>query len=122
MITDEDLAMAFDRVARTPDGALIYRYLQKIQMGVLADPDPSDCALRQDFGKRTFAARLMGLMAKGIDESGGRTDLPGDTRASGAPVVFVTKPVESRRRLTPRQWIAEHDPEVTGALTAGSGE
>jgi hypothetical protein len=115
MITDDDLAAAWDRVARTADGALIYRYLQKIQMGILADLDPSDSALRAEHGKRSLATRLMGLMAKGLDESGGRTDLPGDDseRASDRPVVFRTihKPAGQRHESN-REWLIRNDPEL----------
>lgn len=116
MITDDDLIKAWDRIARTPDGALIYRYFQKIIMGNLDDLDPSDRALRSHAARRRFAAELMGLMAKGLDESGGRTDLPNDDagQPSGRPVVFRTNPRPAgHRRESNRDWLIRNDPELS---------
>jgi hypothetical protein len=48
--------------------------------------------LRQDQGERTFAAKLIGLMAKGIFESGGRT---GSSDGSTATPVAVSSPLSS---------------------------
>ena len=59
---------AIDRIARTADGAILYRYLQKMLCGV-AGVEASDCALRQYEGRRMFASELMGLMAGGITDS-----------------------------------------------------
>lgn len=119
MIADEDLAKAIDRLAHTPDGHLLYRYLQKILMGVLAGA-PGESALTRNEGRRSLAAELMGLMAKGIDESGS-TDTPADTRASERPVVFVTRgAVAVNRRATYREHAARTDPELT-ALRHGDG-
>lgn len=87
MISDEDIAKAWDAIARTPAGALIYRHLQKVLMGTLETTD-GGALLRHD-GRRTLARDLMAMMAKGIDDSGGRTESsePG-SRASERPVVF----------------------------------
>lgn len=86
MISDEDIDKALDRIARTPDGELLYRHFQKTMMGMLPDHAPDESALRTEHGRRRFAAELMAKMAKGIDESGGRTD--SSSRASERTVVF----------------------------------
>lgn len=67
-IETKDIHEAIDRLARTPDGQMLYRYLQKTLCAVMTG-DHHDGALRQFEGRRIFAAELMGLMAKGIDES-----------------------------------------------------
>lgn len=85
MITDEDMAKALDRIAHTADGQLLYRYLQKTLLGVLAGPTEAG-ALNFDNGRRTFASQLMGHMAKGIDESGGSA---ADGRPSERSVTFA---------------------------------
>lgn len=72
MITDDELHQAWDRIARTADGRTIYLHLQRRLMAVCAAAD--DSTLREDSGERKFAAKLIGLMAKGIEESGGSSD------------------------------------------------
>ena len=104
MIDDEQLKLAIDRIARTADGELLYRYLQKTLMGVLAEHGPADCALRTEHGRRRFAADLMAMMAKGIDESGGRSDTDTGGKSSERTVIFrAREPVAVRRRLSRRQ-------------------
>src|SRR5947209_8749872 len=68
---------AIDRIARTPDGAALYVHLQRRLM--LIPVDMSDGALRADQGERRFASQLIGLMAKGVFESGGRAGHTGST-------------------------------------------
>lgn len=75
MTTDDDLKAAIDRLARTADGRELYLYLQKTLLS-LAIGDRTDGALREHEGRRMFAADLMSLMAKGIEESGGRDNQP----------------------------------------------
>jgi hypothetical protein len=79
-IDDKTLQDALYRIARTDDGLLLYRYLQKTLCGVIQSADSS--ALNQDNGRRTFASELMAQMSKGIEESasGGRE--------SARPVIF----------------------------------
>lgn len=72
MIEQREMDEAIDRIARTADGQKLYLFLQKRLMAVATTAD--DSTLRQDNGERMFAAKLIGLMAKGIAESGGRTD------------------------------------------------
>ncbi len=114
-ITDDDISKAWDAVAHTLDGALIYAHLQKIAIGRLSG-DPSDSALRADHGRRSLAHELMGLMAKGIDESGGRTDSTGtEQRASARPLVFaVRQPAAVSRRESPRAFAIRTSAESGG--------
>lgn len=68
---------AIDRIARTPDGAALYVFLQRRLMAIpIAD---GEGALRLDLGERSFAKELIGHMAKGALESGGRTGITGST-------------------------------------------
>ena len=90
MITDEIMYEAIDRIARTADGELFYRWLQKRLTAVVHTPN--DSALRQDAGERMLAQTLMGLMAKGMRETNGhRTD---------AAVIFTS----------PEQRASQHHP------------
>jgi hypothetical protein len=68
VIENKDVLEAIDRIARTPDGQMLFHHLQKILLNV-ATPDVNDGALRQLEGRRMFASELMGLMAKGIADS-----------------------------------------------------
>jgi hypothetical protein len=86
-IQAEQLRNAIDRLARTEDGRTLYLFLQRRLMGVCHLPD--DGALRSDNGERKFAAALMGLMAKGIQESGGRASSSSDGSGGDQPIVFA---------------------------------
>jgi len=106
-LPDKLLLEAIDRIARTPDGRLAYLYLQRRMMEVTSLNDP--CALSADNGERRFAARLLGLMAKGILESGGRTSSGDGTGGTEQPIVSPPgQPVDARgtrgagRRITER--------------------
>lgn len=113
MMTDEDMRNALDRIARTADGELFYRWLQKELQRIGSSTDPG--ALQQLNGRRSLAHDLMGLMAKGLDESGGR-EQPGDGRdgqPSERPVVYArSKPTVAsrqhgvRRRVTDKTIVA----------------
>jgi hypothetical protein len=67
-IETDEIREAIDRIARTPDGHLLYRFFQKTLCAVAAG-NVDDGALRQHEGRRRFASEMMGLMAKGIDDS-----------------------------------------------------
>jgi hypothetical protein len=107
--TNPECLAAIDRIARTPDGAALYVFLQRRLMSIsIAD---SDGALRADQGERTFAAKLIGVMAKGIFESGGRTGITGSSSGPGGSEQPVVVPVPravrsadpgSRRRINER--------------------
>lgn len=122
MITDEETAAALDRIARTSDGELLYRHLQKHLMGTIADHAPDDSALRTEHGMRRFAASLMAKMARGIDESGGSSTSSGtDGKRSERTVVFApSKPGVSGRHVSARDYLAKHDPEFQ-RLTVNPG-
>ncbi|MDB6085547.1 MAG: hypothetical protein JWN43_3428 [Gammaproteobacteria bacterium] len=92
-INDTRLIEAIDRIARTPDGRSLYLFLQRRMMAVCTSEEAS--ALYRSEGERTFAARLIGLMATGMAESGGRTSSSGGTGGdTEQPIVFaVPKPV-----------------------------
>jgi hypothetical protein len=68
-IGSEDFVKAIDRLARTEDGRLLYLYFQKVLCAITSDSE-LERALQRNEGRRKFAAELMGLMAKGIRESG----------------------------------------------------
>jgi hypothetical protein len=120
MIDNQQIDEAIDRIARTPDGELFYRFLQMRIMGILADPAAPDSALRIEHGRRSFAAELMAKMAKGIDESGGRTD--SSSRASERTVVFRAR--EPRAASSPRDargFLRANDPEYARIVAGGTG-
>lgn len=122
MINDDDITQAIDRIARTQDGELLYRHLQKILCGVVRGAP--DHTLREHVGRQILASDLMGLMAKGIDESGGRTSTSSDATGSSAserPVVFAPRAhVEPRtiQRGPARRGIDPGDPELADYYAA----
>ena len=69
----QQIAEALDRIARTADGLILYRHLEKQLCAVCLDLGHG--ALRRHEGYRMFARELMGFMAEGIDASGGRSVL-----------------------------------------------
>lgn len=109
--TEQAIHEAIDRIARTPDGAMLYVHLQRRLMSIsVAD---AEGALRLDQGERTFASKLIGLMAKGIFESGGRTGHSGSSIGPGGgeqPIVVASpEPVRSGRARNPGgRRISEH--------------
>lgn len=110
MITDDDLAKALDRIARTADGLLLYRFLQKVLCGVI--PASQLGALPFDHGRRSFASELMGRMAKGVDESSG------NRAESDRPVTFA---VAGPRRAEPATRGAGRRVTLDAERPAGSG-
>lgn len=107
MIDDEEMHEAWDRVARTEDGKKIYLHLQKRLMAVASTGD--DSTLRADNGERMFAAKLIGLMAKGIAESGGRTDSILTFSVAGPRA--VSRPHGAGRRITADTAVPGYDAE-----------
>lgn len=107
-INEQDMIEAFDRIARTGDGQIAYRYFQKVLMGFLDDADPSPGALRENNARRKFASELMGLMSKGIEESGRSS-----TAASERPVVIVRRSATAvNARVNARDFLLANDPEL----------
>lgn len=123
MISDDELLRAIERIALTPDGELLYRFLQRTAQSVLVDPGQDVGALWMNEGGRKFALDLMKRMAKGIDERGRRTDNPGTLDRTEQPVAFaVAKPVDvSRARPSIRDRLAASDPELIAASRGGGG-
>jgi hypothetical protein len=112
MLDDQQMKDAIGRIAHTPDGHALYLFLQKTlsAVPVLGDGD----ALRAHHGRRTFAAELMAAMAEGIRDSHGGRD-PTDH-----PIVFVTRePVRLAGRISPREHIANTDPELNPGPAGG---
>jgi hypothetical protein len=103
-ITDQHFEEAIERIAGTADGQLLYLYLQRRLMKL--PPNLDDGPLRADLGERMFASRLIGLMAKGMQERGGRTGSSDTSSGSARPIVFAvagsrvasTSPGGTRRR------------------------
>jgi len=118
-LTGQDMRDALDRVARSSDGVLLYRYLQKTLCAVTTDSMPEG-ALRRNEGRRSLAAELMGLMAEGI-RSSGRADSPITFALAGARAVARTR--GAGRRVTADTivsgWSTDTEP---GPRTNGSGE
>jgi hypothetical protein len=118
MIDEKIINDAIDRIACTSDGEILYRYLQQVVCETSIPP--TDSALREHSGRRRFAADLMGLMAKGIDASGGRN-------GSERPVILGRRePGDARRKLSAREWLAgqpkwDDDPNYTSTGSAGAG-
>jgi hypothetical protein len=117
VITDDLLKEAIDRIARTPDGRLLYLWLQRRMMGVCASTEPG--ALQTDHGERRFASTLIGLMAKGMDESGGRDTSTGGRGTSEPAIIFaLPRPVASPdsrgagRRITADTRVPGYDREA----------
>jgi hypothetical protein len=117
MIESQDIKDAWDRIARTSDGLLIYRHLQRIVMGTAG---PDDSALPRLEGRRRLAADLMAFMSEGIAEN------------DRACVTFaVAKPAPTSatrgagRRITSSTFVAGYDTpdnfSAGGAGNAGTG-
>ena len=110
-INNKDIEEAWDRIARTADGQIAYRHLQKVRMGL--PPAMDDGALRHSEGRRSLAADLMAYMAEGIADS--------DRYA----ITFVAaKPVASHaargagRRVTADTSVAGWDTDAPAANNA----
>jgi len=113
-ISEKLLHEAIDRIARTPDGRSLYLYCQRRMMAINTSMEAS--TLQRSEGERTFAAHLIGLMATGISESGGRTSSSSPGGDTEQPIVFaVPKPVAvggprgAGRRITEHTRVPGYD-------------
>ena len=109
--TENAIHEAIDRIARTADGAVFYVHLQRRLMSISGAE--AESALRLDEGERRFASKLIGLMAKGIFESGGRTGHSGSSTGPDGgeqPVIVPSpRPVRTGRERNPGgRRITEH--------------
>jgi hypothetical protein len=104
MIEVKDMEEAIDRIARSSDGKMLYLLLQRRLMAL---PSTTDAyALPLEAGERIFAAKLIGLMAKGIAESDGHN-------SGQQPIVFAVRQptVVGRSRGAGRRITDEHHVE-----------
>ena len=108
MIDNKELQDAWDRIARSADGHTIYLHLQKRRMAVSANID--DGTLRRLEGERSFAAQLMGLMAKGIEESAPGLSARVVTFAVAGPI-DVSRSRGTARRVTADTYVPGYSPE-----------
>lgn len=114
IVEDEHLQNAIDRIARTPDGRMLYLFLQKTLASFPASFETD--ALQAHHGRRTFAADLMAIMAKGIRETHGGRD-PTD-----GPITFVPRePARLAGRESVRAHIARTDPELASLPNGSAG-
>lgn len=113
MISNEEMRQAFDRIARTEDGAAIYLYFQKTLCAVSAT-DLHERALPRLEGRRSFAAELMGLMAEGIEASAAGRSNPTVTFAL-AGARRVASPGGAGRRVTADTFVPGYDTPDPGA-------
>jgi len=104
---------AWDRLARTPDGLVIYRHLQRIRQALATDMS----ALPTFEGRRSLAADLMAFMSDGIRDY------------DRACVTYtIAKPAAARgtrgagRRIGPEHFVPAYDIDRTGTAydTGGS--
>ena len=64
-ITTPQINEAWDRIARTPEGQMLYRHLMRLALALSDDVS----ALPVHEGGRILARNLMSLMAQGIADS-----------------------------------------------------
>ena len=111
-VTDEQVKDALQRIARTPDGEVLYRFLQKELMGVLSS-GASEGAFREHNGRRSFASTLMGLMADGIETSGRNANVifrrSGSVSNASGEQRPVYRPAPGGRRIDARTFVPGFD-------------
>ena len=110
MISDQEIKDAIDRIAHSQDGKLLYLFLQKRLMAITTD----FITLPTDHGQRILAATLMGLMAKGITESGGSSDSIYTFAVAGPRAVSGSGSRGAGRRITADTFIPGYD-DASGA-------
>src|SRR6516225_6479060 len=101
MIENKDVVEAWDRIARTQDGLIIYRHLQRILMGTASS---DDSALPRLEGRRRLAADLMAFMSEGIADN----DRACITFAVAKPVA-VSPTRGAGRRITANNFVPGYD-------------
>lgn len=115
MINDTQLHEAIDRIARSADGQLLYLFLQRRLMAIVTDPS----TLPTDNGQRILAATLMGLMAKGIVESGGYSEPICTFAVAGPRAVSGSGSRGAGRRITSDTFIPGYD-DASGTPDPGT--
>jgi len=119
MIENKDMQEAIDRIARTADGLLLYRFLQKVLCGTVAAQSDHG-ALPFHEGRRTLARDLMAFMSEGIADN----DRACITFAVAKPAT-VSASRGAGRRITADTFVAGYDIDRTGTpyddKTGGTG-
>jgi hypothetical protein len=111
--TTPEINEAWDRVARTSDGQIIYRHLQKLVMALSVDVS----ALPVHEGGRILARHLMSLMAQGIVDS----DRYAIAFPTAKPVAGAATGTDARRKwLASQSWYAD-DSATGSAGNSGTG-
>jgi hypothetical protein len=115
MIENKDVVEAWDRIARTQDGLIVYRHLQRILMGTASS---DDSALPRLEGRRRLAADLMAFMSEGIADN----DRACITFAVAKPVAVAANTGTRARRdwLASQPWYDDRASGGTGSSGAGS--
>jgi hypothetical protein len=120
MIENKEMQEAIDRIARTADGILLYRLLQKVLCGTVAAQSDHG-ALQFNEGRRTLARDLMAFMSEGIAEN---------DRACVTFAVAKPERTDQRasrgagRRIGPEHFVPGYDTDRTGTpydSTNGTG-
>lgn len=89
-LDNSELREAWDRIARTTDGLIVYRHLQKICLE--KPPSLDNCALPFHEGRRSLAFDLMATMSAGIGDND-RACVTFRTAKSGASTAASTRRV-----------------------------
>ena len=111
--TTPEINEAWERIARTADGQIIYRHLQKLVMALSADVS----ALPVHEGGRILARHLMSLMAQGIVDS----DRYAIAFPTAKPVAGAVTSTDARRKwLAGQSWYDDHETGGAGNTGAGS--
>jgi len=110
---------AWDRVARTPEGLVIYRHLQRIRQALATDMS----ALPAFEGRRSLAADLMAFMSDGIRDY---------DRACVTYTIAKPERTDQRTRrgagprIGPQHFVPGYDIDRTGTVydrtTGGTGD
>jgi len=116
-LTSKEVDEAWDRVARTSDGQIIYRHLMKMALEVSND----DGALPRREGARTLAFNLMRLMANGIvDNDRYCIAFPGPGAVAVASPATGTG--ARRKWLASQSWDTDRDTgDAGGTSNTGNG-
>ena len=115
MIENKDMQDAIDRIARTADGLLLYRLLQKVLCGTVAAQSDQG-ALQFNEGRRTLARDLMAFMSEGIAEN----DRSCVTFAVAKPIA-TTGHRGAGRRITADTFITGYDDAGGAGGANGTG-
>ena len=115
MIENKEMQEAIDRIARSADGLLLYRLLQKVLCGTVAAQNDVG-ALQINEGRRTLARDLMAFMSEGIAEN----DRAAVTFAIAKPERTDQRPRGAGRRIGPEHFVPGYDVDRTGTTYDGS--